>query len=243
MYTIALCDDEQVFMDKAEAVIAEHNKSHDDEFTFQTAQYTSPNKLLADLASGVEYDIFILDMEMDEMDGITLASQIRAKFSAAVILFLSAHTEFQFMQEGYKVQALRYISKLLIDSTLPEALTAAGNQLKRQKSGFYVYPYYSEVIKIPYTEILYIQKVKRMTVFYTDSREDYQLKRSLKDVYQELNDPRFVYVDQSTIVNLDRVLRMGGNEVILEGEVKIPVSRKMMPALKAALLRLWGGHL
>lgn len=82
-----------------------------------------------------------------------------------------------------------------------------------------------------------------MSVFYTASKGEYQLKRPLISIYEQLNDKRFFYVDQSTVVNIDHIIGVSGSTVTLDNEIEIPVSRKMMPALKAALLKLWGGTL
>lgn len=240
MLHLAICDDEALAMDKAEKIILDYNQAHKSEYGFHVKKYTSPQLLLDDLNDSIFFEVFLLDMEMDEMSGITLATHIRKMRPGAVIVFLSSHTEFQFAQEGYKVQAIRYVSKLMMETTLPEALETAAKLIERSKPAFFVFTYYSETKRIPYSEILYIQKIKRMTVFHTDNGVEYQLKSPLKEIFEKLNDNRFAYVDQSTIVNLDRIVQLSESEVTLTEGMKLPVSRKMMPSLKSSLLRLWG---
>lgn len=240
MYKLAMCDDDALFMEDAEKMIQQYNNIHRSKYGFQINKYVSPQQLLDDLTDGSNYDIFLLDMEMPEMSGTDLAKKIREMFPNAVIVFLSSHTEFQFAQEGYKVQAIRYVSKSMMDTTLPEALETAIKLIERSNSQHFVFSYYSEVKRIPYANILYIQKIGHMVVIHTDNEREYQMKAQLKDIYKKLNDIRFAYVDQSTIVNLDRVIRLAEHEITLAGERKLPVSRKMLPSLKASLLRLWG---
>lgn len=241
MYPLAMCDDDARFLDDAEKIVLQYNQTHKNRYGFVTHKYVSPQKLLNDLEDNAGFDIFLLDMEMPEMSGIDLAVQIREKFPTAAIVFLSSHTEFQFAQEGYKVQAIRYVSKLMMDTALPEALEAATQLIERSKPKYFVFTYYSEMKRIPYADILYIQKNRHMVMIHTDSGEVFQMKASLKEVREKLNDRRFAYVDQSTIINLDRVIRLAEREITLAGERKLPVSRKMLPSLKASLLRLWGG--
>lgn len=240
MYKLAMCDDDAVFLDNTEKIVLQYNLTHKSQYGFQIHKYISPNELLNDLAESANYDIFLLDMEMPEMSGTDLAKRIREMFPSAVIVFLSSHTEFQFAQEGYKVQAIRYVSKLMMDFTLPEALEAAIKLIERANSQYFVFSYYSEVKRIPYSDILFLQKLGHMVVIHTDNNREYQMKTQLKDVYKKLNDIRFAYVDQSTIINLDRVSQLAESEVTITGEIKLPVSRKMLPSLKASLLRLWG---
>lgn len=240
MFHLAICDDEAPAMDKVEKLIMDYNQSHKSEYRFHVKKYTSPKLLLDDLNESIFFEVFLLDMEMDEMSGITLATHIRKKLPDAVIVFLSSHTEFQFVQEGYKVQAIRYISKLMMETTLPEALETAAKLIERLKPAYFVYTYYSETKRVPYSEILYIQKVKRMVIIHSDNRVEYQMKASLRDVFNKLNDSRFAYVDQSTVVNMDRIAHLAESEVTLTEGIKLPVSRKMMSSLKYSLLRLWG---
>lgn len=240
MFHLAICDDDVLAIDKAEKLILEYNQSHKSEYGFYVKKYTSPHLLLDELEEETLFDVFLLDMEMDKMSGITLATHIRKKYPGAVIAFLSSHTEFHFTQEGYKVQAIRYVSKVMMETTLPEALETAAKLVERSKPAYFVYTYYSETRRIPYSEILYIQKIKRMTIFHTDRKVEYQMKAPLKEIFKKLNDSRFAYVDQSTIVNIDRIVYLAESEVTLTEGMKLPVSRKMMSSLKSSLLRLWG---
>lgn len=240
MYHLAMCDDDALFLDRAEKLIMHYNQTHKGQYGFKSQKYLSPKLLLDDLAENASFDLFLLDMEMPEMGGIDLAKTIRGKSPNAVIVFLSSHTEFQYAQEGYKVQAIRYVSKLMMDTTLPEALETAAKLIEKVKSSYYVFTHYSEAKRIPYTNIIYIQKVKHMVVFHTDNETEYQMKAPLKEIFEKLNDNRFAYVDQGTIINLERVVQLSESEVTLTGEMKLSVSRKMLPSLKASLLRLWG---
>lgn len=242
MYRIALCDNDPLFLRRVELAIVDYNRAHPNTTPYQVTKYTSPARLLLDIQSGELYDAFLLEVTLHEMNSIALAAKIREISPIAVILFLSARTEFRFVQESFKVQALRYLSKLSLDATLPEVLSATEKQLERLKPAFFTYPYYSEVIRIAYTEILYLQKIKRMIVFYTASKGGYHLKRPLISIYEQLNDRRFFYADQSTIVNIDHIIGASAATVTLDNGAEIPVSRKMMSALKSELLRLWGGE-
>lgn len=239
MLRLAICDDDPFFLEQAEKLILEYNQSHKSNYGFTVKKYVSPVLLLDDIAEGGAFELFLLDMEMAEMSGIELALRIRQELPNAVIAFLSSHTEYQFTQEGYKVQAIRYIAKLMMETALPEALEAATRVIERAAPNYFVYTHYSDTVRIPYSDILYLQKAKRMTVFHTVQKE-YRMKSALREILEKLNDTRFAYLDQSTVVNLDRIVHLTESEVTLSDGTKLPVSRKMMPALKSSLLRLWG---
>lgn len=50
------------------------------------------------------FDILLLDIEMENMNGIELAKRIRKDHNRAEIIFITSH--FEFVWEGYEVDAL-----------------------------------------------------------------------------------------------------------------------------------------
>lgn len=240
MIKMAICDDDLIMLDKAEKHVQYFNSTHTEKNNFCVETYTSPLILRDDVLEGKEFDVFLLDMEMPEMGGMVLAAQIRDKLPSCVIIFLSSHTEYQFTLEGYKVEALRYVSKMLMETALTEALEAAIKACQKKRTKYYIYTHYSDSVRIPYDDILYVHRVKRMAVIVTGKYDDIQIKRPLKDIYAELDDIRFVFADRSCFVNLNHIVRYSENELTLKNDEKLPVSRKMLPAIKSTLLQIWG---
>lgn len=240
MPKIALCDDDPIFLNKAEPIILEFNQTHTEDVRFQVEKYTSPRLLRDEILDGRQFDVFLLDMEMEELSGIEVAATVRENIPLCIIGFLSSHTDFIYTQEGYKLQALRYISKLMMETALVEFLEAAVKQWGHEKGKYYVYSHYSESIRIPLRELLYICRVKRTAVIHTARQGKLPLLCPLKTIFEELSDPRFTYVNQSCIVNIHQIIQLEKTEVTLRDGTRLPVSRKMMPTVKLAILRLWG---
>lgn len=241
MIKMAICDDDTRILDKAETLVQAFNRTHKEEVNYSVEKYSSPQTLCDDVLEGKIFDVFLLDMEMPEMSGVSLAGKIREQIPSCVIIFLSSHTEFQYTQEGYKVQALRYVSKLIMETVLTEALEAAIQAHQKGEDSYYTLSHYSDIVRIPLGEILYVHRVKRMAVIVTEKRGEFQIKRPLRDIYAELNDLRFVFVDRSCFVNLNQIMSLAENEVTLKNGEKLPVSRKMLPVVKSTILKLWGG--
>ena len=240
MLKMAICDDEPMLVKKAEEFVRVFNSTHENESCFAVEAYTSPILLRDDILEGKAFDVFLLDMEMPEMEGDELARQIRSKLSQCVILFLSSHTEYRFTQEGYKVEALRYVSKLVMDTALQEALEAAVKVCQKKENRFYIFSHYSDTVRIPLFDIQYVHRVKRNAVIVTGKYGEFQIKQPLKELLAEMNDTRFAFADRSCFVNLDQVVKLSENELILKTGARLPVSRKMLPKMKSMLLHRWG---
>lgn len=241
MISLAICDDEPLYVDKVEALINKFNNFHAPECRFTVEKYISPKTLSDETADGNLYDVYLLDMEMEELDGISLAAQIRKISSSCVIIFLSSHTEFRYTEEGYKVQAFRYVAKVMMETALSEALEGAIQVHQQLENAYYTYSYYSDKIRIPLREIIYVQRVKRMAVILTQSHGELSIKQPLKEVYAEMNDRRFVYIDRSCFVNVDHIIQLSKTEIVLQNKACLPVSRKMMPSVQSTVAQLWGG--
>ena len=67
--------------------------------------------------------------------------------------------------------------------------------------------------------------------------------RGIKELFDILNDPRFIFVDRSYFVNLDYAKELCDNSIIMLNGEALPVSRPMMPKVKEAILSLWGDGL
>ncbi len=241
MLRCAVCDDEAGILDKVEKLVQTYNRSHREGANFQVKCYTSPQCLWDEVEGGQSFDVFLLDIEMDELDGITLAERIRTADPAAVILLLSSHTEFHVTKKGYKVQALRYVSKLAMETDLTEAFDAAAAVCKKAKPAYLTLTHYSDMIRIPVSEIVYVHRVGRMTEIVTQRQGDQRTKRPLRDIFAEIDDGRFLFIiDRGCFVNTDFILQITDRSIVLKDRESLPVSRNMLPQVKAALLRSWG---
>ena len=112
---IAVCDDEERFRQDIRKHIDALYGSLD-----VVVDSFSGGKQLIDAFQIRPYDMVFLDIEMPEMDGITLAKKLRSISENIYIVFLTGHVEYAL--EGYEVNALRYLTKPVQESKLREVL-------------------------------------------------------------------------------------------------------------------------
>ena len=68
--------------------------------------YTDVTKFLKEIHT-ISFDGIFLDIDMPEMNGLEVASQIRQHYPDLILVFITAFL--QFAPSGYKVSAFRYI--------------------------------------------------------------------------------------------------------------------------------------
>lgn len=237
MLKVALCDDDPVMLANIKGYISAHFSKTSSNASLK--EFSQSVGLIGAIEDGDRYDIYILDIEMLEADGLEVAERIRTYQPGAVIIFLTSHMEYA--PEGYKVRALRYVQKLNYQESLPEALDEALASHKQVDDKSLAVFHYGNVTRIFLRDIIYIKKAHRSLNIYTTEQGVISDNRSLKDLYGILNDPRFIFTDRSYLINLDFARQIDGGWMILQGDQKVPISRPMMASVKKAVIQLCGG--
>lgn len=237
MIRIALCDDNKEDMLQLHQKIIEWYRENSKNQSVSITEYSDSVYLSSVIDAGDSHDVFFLDVEMPKVDGFQLADKIRNKLPAAIIVFLTSHSELA--PDGYKFRALRYVSKLVLSQKLPEALEAVQKEFSALESGYLVVPHYTDALRIPYNEILYVQHILRSSQIYTLRQGVIKDNRGLKTIYSVIGDKRFIYIDRSTFVNIDFIRELKGNEIILRTGESLAISRSMLANVKETIVRMW----
>lgn len=236
MVNIVLCDDDKEILLEINRHILSYMEKTNVSAAIKT--FTSGEVLAASVADTDRFDIYILDVEMPDMDGFAVAREVRRYQPNAVVIFITSHLEQA--KEGYKVNALRYISKLELAEALPEALEEAFQALQQADKQCLLVQHYSNFTRILYQDIMYVRKSRRCVLITTTRQGDIQDNRGLKELFEEIGDPRFTFTERSCFINLDYARKIDGYWMELKNGERLPISRPMLPKVKEAIMNLWG---
>ena len=189
--------------------------------------------------AGTDFDIFFLDIEMPEIGGMELAKRIREALPDSVIIFLTSHEEFA--PDGYRVQALRYLSKQTWQKYLSEALSAAIVQLQKQETGSLAVSHYGSIQRVPYRDILYIRHISRYCQIVTRDGKTIQDDRGIRHLFESIGDERFIFIDRGAFINLDYIQKIENGEAVMTNGDSLPISRRLLPQVKLTINRYYGG--
>lgn len=124
-YKIAICDDEQNQIEYITSIVASWSTHKG--YSCEIRTFASAEAFLFEYEENKVYDILLLDVEMKNMNGIELAKRIRKDNNRAEIIFITSH--FEFVGEGYEVDALHYLIKPISEEKLTQVLTKAAEKL------------------------------------------------------------------------------------------------------------------
>ena len=222
---IAVCDDEELFRIEFKNVLdkALVNVDYDiDTFSGGSSLYEAFLKS--------PFDLVFLDIEMPGIDGITLAKRLRAISENVHIVFLTSHIEYAL--EGYEVNALRYLVKPVDMNKLGEVLKYV--QDKKNNSRQIMIREDGEDIVIDISDIVYMESMDKNVRIVTSKRE-YVTRYNISDYEEELKNSGFLRIHRGYLISLSKVKKIVKNDVVMDGDISLPVSRSNIKALKDAL--------
>ena len=226
---IAICDDDLVLNRKLHQFIFE--TYHD--IDLRIDEYRSGEEFLQKIStSKLTYDLLLLDIEMDRVNGITVAKKLKQLSPKTFVVFITSHDEFATV--GYEVSAFRYLIKPINKNKLIEAIEAAKEELLsiksisfQNKDGEYI---------IPLNDILYFE-AQNQEVLVSTTEQQLLHRGNLNDYEQRLSQEGFYRVHRSYLVNLRFVKSYSKIEIIelkdlRKKEIKIEDIKIIVPSLR-----------
>lgn len=197
-------------------------------------------------------DLLFLDIQMPGMNGFELLSAVEKP--PAAVIFVTAHDDYAL--KAFEVHALDYLLKPYDDDRFASAVQRAKEHLRHGEPGQLQRilslladmrtPTRAEriLVKVQGKEILL--KAEDVDWVAADGKyvrihagdRSYILRETLNEFEARLDETKFVRVHRSTIVNVDRIKELwpmfhGDYEIVLLNGIRLPLSRRFRPRLKA----------
>lgn len=167
-----------------------------------------------------KYDLLFLDIDIPDLDGITLARQIEK--DNVVIVFITAHK--RMMIEAFGINVAGFIVKDNLEQQFADKLKRVVEMVEHKKTvtiniNNHIYNYHPD-------EIVYIEYTKKHIIIYLIKGNDDIGYCSINEINSMLP-KQFVLVNKNQIINIKHVRNMKKNIITLKYcDEKIEVSRR-----------------
>ena len=215
---IAICDDEKSFLKILHNQLCELFK--DKKYTIEC--FSSGDSLIASFTTG-KYDIIILDIEMDGLNGIETAKEIRNTDRNVTIAFLTSYEDFAI--EGYSVKAERYILKHQPDYMYQEQLKGLFNEYNQNHKSFN-YSNNNSAFSARLSDIVFFEVYNRKIVVHT-IEQDFTFYGKLIELYEQYKNDGFIKVGKSHLINAGFIKFIEKNDSVLSNGTKILLGRSI----------------
>ena len=256
MIRVGLCDDDPVLLKKLNSFVSD---CYAENQIFAKAQaFEKGQALLYEIEDGAWFDLLLLDIEMPGLSGMELAARVKKLLPKALIIFITSHMEY--VLDAYELSVFRYVPKADHGERLTHALLDAAAMVEVQLRESYIIQNQNRLERIPLQNLLYITHEGKNALLVTDlsggensgrgnlslpGKENlcFRVRKSLQQVYEELDDREFFFIDRGCIVNLSRIMSIKEDFCILKDGTRLGVSQSRMPGLKERLLEFWKHHI
>lgn len=232
--SIAICDDEPHDLDEMEAMSKELLEA--EKISCGISGFRDAVSLLSSIENGEKFDILLLDVMMENFNGMELAASLRRQGNDAAIVFISTNREMALL--GYEVSAVRYLAKPVQEEKLREALLYCCQTCLTRKE--ILLPTADGQRRILISDLIYIEPWDRGTrLVLTDG----ECKTSVKisELERLLPKQSFTFCHRTVLVNLAFVQSIRYCELTLKNGQTLPVSKYRQVQVKESLLRYLRG--
>lgn len=231
---LILCDDDNVFLDKLETRIRGLCQKHG--IAVEMERYDSSKKMLEGLKDLDTVPVFLIDIDMPEVNGFEVASFLKKWNRECCIGFVSNKDELVFQAFAY--HPFFFIRKTHLDEELEPQL------LELQKKMGAKVPKIElqtgrQTVEVALDMIWFVESEKNYLLFYRekDERSDaIRARMKIAEAEKELEPHGFVRTHKGYLVNMNYVYRLRENEILLLNGKHVPVSRSYLNQVRMKIM-------
>lgn len=232
---ITVCDDTLEELNEISGLLSLWKDTHPEE-NIRYKVFQNPLEMLDSIKGSNRSDVYLLDIVMPGIDGISVADEIRVNDNAAEIVFLTSTPDFAY--KSYSVRAKDYILKPVKKEKLFSVLDSIYYS-RREQSDFFVLQKGASLIKIPFALIEYVEVIGKHVYFNLIDGTVHKVFGKMKDYRDRLlSRPEYMSPHRSYIVNMFRVASMSITGVVMLSKKSIPVSRLLYGQLREDYMNL-----
>ena len=225
MVKLAVCDDSSLDINKLISCLESCRFSE----AIQITKFQSGELLVAAHKQN-PFQIVLLDVDMPNLNGITVGKMLRKYDEKVLIIFTTSYP--QYAIEAYDCEAFHYLLKPISTQKLETVINRAIHKCCLNKKYIKI-KIQNKVIQLPIREILYIEYCRKHILYHTENRVIETVGRFC-DVLDELIKYGFYQVHQGYIVNFAKVQDFCGYSVILNNGQSVMISVRKKSAVLLA---------
>lgn len=229
MYKIAVCDDEAKIRKELVAMLKKHPKQ--EEFSITIAECC--DDLCDMLMDGKNFDLIILDIMSDGMNGIELGRKLRTELGNGLTQIVFISSEQGYAMELFEFRPLNFLVKPIIQKNLFSSVDMA-MELAAGIEGNLCFAMNRTEHMIPFREIRYIESRNKQLIIHSLHADS--------TFYGKLNTLQvpsdFVRIHKSYLVNRHFVRMLRFDSLELDCGTELPISRAYRKAVRDCFARM-----
>lgn len=202
---IAICDDEEMILRQTRELLFRIAGEY-----FENAEIDcySDNRMMLGEHEKDAYDIVVLDIQMEPMDGFQTAERLAEMGHTCKLIFLSSKEELVFQSFSYK--PVYFVRKGTIER-MEEEFRRSFKRI-REKTNREIYLSFLNqddmIEKVALTEIESIQSSRNYLLYYTVDGKVFRQRKTMEEEEKALKSYGFIRIHRAFLVNESHVMQI-----------------------------------
>jgi DNA-binding LytR/AlgR family response regulator len=181
------------------------------------------------------FDILLLDIQMQGMNGVELAKEIRKSDEKLCIIFITGLADY--IESGYDVSALHYLLKPVNEGKLFACLDKACSRISIEQPTIVVTSQ-GQTIRILQREIIFAEASAHYVQLLTTACS-HEIKMNISELEKMLAKNLFIRCHRSYIIGIRYISKIGKTDLTLDNGKTIPVSRRLYHEVNQAFINFF----
>ena len=237
MIRIAICDDEKKYLDESAALLSEYALLRNIHFSVE--QFENPSDFLDKLDKGEKYDVYLLDVYMPGLTGVSVATELRRRNDESPVIFLTSSRDHAV--EAFGVGATHYLLKPYTKDDFFAAMDKAMHSINQDKPKTVLMKTVNGYHNISIAKIVYCESSNHnQTICFVDE-EPTSVRISQAELWEKLSPfGQFYLCGKTYIINLEQIEKILSDTVEMTTGKCLAVPRRILPAFKNAYMDYLG---
>lgn len=221
MLEIAIVEDEESYRNTLCEYLRKYETETEEEIHISV--FTDGDEIVENYAA--KFDIILMDIEMQFMNGMEAARKIRESDTSVIIIFITNMA--QYAIQGYEVDALDYVLKPISYFAFSQRIKRAVGRMKKREEHYINIVSKNGVNKVAVSEIGWIESEGHRLTYHAKDQVYESTLHSMKEIEKQLEDYNFYRCNKGYLVNLAHVKAIrDGWAILTNGQVMISRAKK-----------------
>ncbi|MDO4463552.1 MAG: LytTR family DNA-binding domain-containing protein [Bacillota bacterium] len=223
---IFICDDELLILKKISEKVKEI-------LTDCTVTEFSDSFKLLEAIKKEECDLLLLDIDMPQISGLEVASQLNRLEYKPLLVFVTSHDELVY--DSLMFHPFGFIRKNYLEEEIEKVLRDCEGELSFREK-YFTFKSGSGNVRLRVSEITYLEGDGNYLKLYTKDRM-YRIRDTIAAAQEALSEKGFIRFHRGFLVNQQAVKVLDTDEAELMTGERIPIGRNYAEEAKKQLMR------
>ncbi len=217
MIKIAICDDNSYVIDAIKmSCFNYYSENKVDVVSFMSGEHL--------LQSNNHFDLIFLDVELQNMNGLEVAKEIRKTDLHVLIVMVSGHASYK--NAAFPLHVFDFLDKPITAQAIRNVLVEVDKYYStKNKQSYLTFKIKDRYVNFHIDDIYYFCYEGRKVKVHS-AKGVYEFYENMSELAKRVKKFSFIMSHQSFIINLGHVIELAKGEVVLSNFERIPLSRQ-----------------